>query len=169
MKPLFSILMLTAAASQAADMTPLGVKPGLWETTTVTDRGGMMPTLSPETLAKMPPEARARIEGMSKPITDVRKSCRTDKDLRPFTDDSNKSCKYTVLTSTSSKQEIRMDCTMQGNTTTGTTTIEAKNSEHVAGTVIMKMNVSGRNADMKITIDSKWMGSSCGDVKPDIK
>ena len=172
-KNVLPLLMLAAGISRAADnVTPLDLKPGLWETTTVSERSGM-PSMAADKMASMPPEQRARIEAqmksMSSPTTTTRQSCRTDKDLRPFTDDGNKSCKQTVVTSTSTKQELRMDCDMPGNKGTGTVTIEAKDPGHVNGLVLMHVGNNGRNMDMKITITAKWISSSCGDVKADSK
>jgi hypothetical protein len=166
-KNVLAVLILAAGASLAADITPLNLKPGLWETTTVQERSGM-PSIPPEALARMPPEQRARIEAMTanKPAATTTQSCRLDKDLRPFTNDSNKSCTQTVLTSTSTKQEVKMECNMNGNTGTGTATVEAKDSEHVNGLVTMHMGANGRTMDMKITITAKWLSSDCGDVKP---
>jgi uncharacterized protein DUF3617 len=170
MKNAVSIAILTASACRAADVTPLNLKAGLWETTTVSERSGM-PSMPADKLAAMPPEARARVEAMSagKPTTTTRQSCRTDKDLRPFTDDSNKSCKQTIVTSTGTRQEVKMECNMQGNSGTGTVTIEAKDPEHVSGLVLMHMGANGHTMDMKVTITAKWLSSSCGDVKPDTK
>ena len=166
-----AVLILAAGLSWAADnVTPLDLKAGLWETTSVSERSGM-PSLPADKLAALPPEQRARIEAMAspKPTTTTRQSCRTDHDLRPFTDDRSQSCKQTVITSTGTKQEMRMDCDMSGNKGTGTVTIEAKDSEHVNGQVVIHMSANGRPMDMKITINAKWLSSSCGDVKPDSK
>ena len=174
-KNVLAVLILAAGASRAADVTPLNLKPGLWETTTVSERSGMpaMPAIPPDKLAAMPPDVRARLEaqmkGMSSPTTTTKQSCRTDKDLRPFTDDANKSCKTTIVTSTSTKQEAKMECSMPGNTGTGTVTVEAKDPEHVNGLVLMHMGANGHNMDMKVTITAKWLSMSCGDVKPDTK
>jgi hypothetical protein len=166
-------LIFAAGLMRAADdLTPLDLKPGLWETTTVSERSGAgMPSLPPDKLAQLPPEQRARIEAMtaSKPTTTTTQSCRVDKDLRPFTDDRGRSCKQTVVTSTSTKQEMKMDCTMGANSGTGTATVEAKDSEHVNGLVVMHMGANGRTMDMKVTINAKWISSSCGDVKPAAK
>jgi hypothetical protein len=168
-KNVLAVLMI-AGVSRAADVTPLNLKPGLWETTTVSERSGM-PAIPPDALAKMPPEQRARVEAMTsgKPTTTTTQSCRIDKDLHPFTNDNNKSCTQTIVTSTSTKQEAKMECNMKGNSGTGTVTVEAKDSEHVNGLVIMHMGANGRTMDMKVTITAKWLGASCGDVKPDSK
>lgn len=170
MKHALTILIAAAGVVFAADPTPLNLKPGLWETTTVTERSGAgMPSIPPDALAKLPPEQRARIEAMAggKPVTNTRQSCRTDKDLHPFTDSrANQSCKMTYLTSTPSKQEIQMDCSMGGMPATGTVTLEVKDSQHVAGQVVLHANANGRQMDTKITINAKWLGSDCGSVKP---
>jgi len=172
-KNVLAALTLAAGVSRAADLTPLNLKPGLWESTSVSERSGMpgMAAIPADKLAAMPPEARARIEAqmkaMSSPTTTTKQSCRTEKDLRLFTDDGNKSCKQTVVTSTSTKQEIKMECNMTGNSGAGTVTVEAKDPEHVNGLVIMHMGSNGRNMDMKVTINAKWLSSSCGDVKPE--
>jgi hypothetical protein len=162
-KNVLAVLILAAGVSRADDVTPLNLKPGLWETTTVQERSGM-PSIPPETLARMPPEQRARIEAMtsSKPAATTTQSCRVEKDLKPFTDGGNQSCKQTIVTSTGTKQEVKMEC----DKGTGTVTVEAKDSEHVNGLVTMHMGSNGRNMDMKITITAKWISSSCGDVKP---
>lgn len=161
-KNVLAALILAAGVSRADDVTPLNLKPGLWETTTVQERSGM-PSIPPETLARMPPEQRARIEAMSgKAAPTTRQSCRLEKDLKPFTDENTQSCKQTIVTSTSTKQEVKMEC----DRGTGTVTVEAKDSEHVNGLVLMHMGANGRTMDMKITITAKWISSSCGDVKP---
>jgi hypothetical protein len=161
-KNVLAALILAAGASRADDVTPLNLKPGLWETTTVQERSGM-PSIPPETLARMPPEQRARIETMTgKAAPTTRQSCRLENDLKPFTDDNTQSCKQTIVTSTSTKQEVKMDCEKG----TANVTVEAKDSEHVNGLVVMHMASNGRNMDMKITITAKWISSSCGDVKP---
>ena len=162
-KNVLAALILAAGVSRADDVTPLNLKPGLWETTTVQERSGM-PSIPPETLARMPPEQRARIEAMTAgkaaPIT--RQSCRLENDLKPFTDDNTQSCKQTIVTSTSTKQEVKMECEKG----TANVTVEARDSEHVNGLVVMHMGANGRTMDMKIAITAKWISSSCGDVKP---
>ncbi|HEV1287940.1 MAG TPA: DUF3617 domain-containing protein [Bryobacteraceae bacterium] len=162
-KNVLAALILAAGVSRADDVTPLNLKPGLWETTTVQERSGM-PSIPPETLARMPPEQRARIEAMTagKAAPTTRQSCRLENDLKPFTDDNTQSCKQTIVTSTSTKQEVKMECEKG----TANVTVEAKDSEHVNGLVVMHMGANGRTMDMKITITAKWISSSCGDVKP---
>lgn len=166
MKHPFTILILAAGASWAADnLTPLDVKGGLWETTTITERSGM-PSIPPEQLAKMPPEARARIQGMSAPRSETKQSCLTREEVSKFGSNMDKSCKVTIVTSNGSKQEFNFDCDSPSNKSTGTLKIEAVDAGHVNGLIVMNMKSNGRKMDMKVTTTAKWLSSSCGDVKP---
>lgn len=166
MKYILPILIFAAGVSLAADdLTPLDVKSGLWETTTITERSGM-PSIPPEQLAKMPPEARARIQGMSSPRTDTKQSCLTKEEVSKFGLNRDQSCKVTTVTSTGSKQEFKFDCDMSGSKSTGSMKMEAVDSSHVNGSVLINMNNNGRSMDMKVSTSAKWISSSCGDVKP---
>jgi hypothetical protein len=169
-KNVLVVLILAVGASRAADVQPLNVKPGLWETTMTTEMGGIAAvSIPPEKLAQLPPEQRARIEaqlkGIGAPTTSTTQSCHLPGDLdKPFAshNDRNKSCKTTGLVSTGSKQEMAVEC----EKATGTVKIEATDSNHVNGNILMHVTTNGRAMDMKITIASKWLSSSCGDVKP---
>lgn len=169
-KQALALLIAAAGAASAADPTPLSIKPGLWESTTVTERSGSgMPAIPPEALARMPPEQRAKIEAMAggKPVTTTNQSCRLEKDLRPFTDSrTNQACKQTIVVSTATRQEMEMDCSNPGGATKGTVTVDAKDSEHVSGLVLMHTNFNGHQVDTKITIAAKWVSADCGNVKP---
>lgn len=167
MKTTFCILILAAASCFAADgITPLDVKGGLWETTTTTEHSGM-PSISADQLAKMPPDVRARVQGMSAPRTETKQSCMTKEDVTKFGQNQDKSCKMTIVTSTGSKQEIQFDCDSAQSKSSGTMKIEAVDSTHVNSVIVIKMNSSnGRNMDMKVTNSAKWLGTDCGNVKP---
>jgi hypothetical protein len=167
MKHALSIVILTGGASWAADnMTPLNVKDGLWETTTTTERSGM-PAIPADKLAQMPPDVRARIQGMSAPKTETKQSCLTKDEVSKFGMNQDKSCKVTVVTSTGNKQEYKFDCDTPGNKSTGSMKIEAVDSTHVNSLIMINMAGSnGRNMDMKVTTSAKFLGSDCGSVKP---
>ena len=111
---------LCCSAIWAADIfQSLNLKPGLWETTRTTEMSGQLPR---EAMAKMPPEQRAKAEEMmkeyakmfAKPV--VSRDCMKKEDFdRPFKlDNLEKSCTKTVLSATSSKQEMRLQCTDGG-------------------------------------------------------
>src|SRR5690242_3115927 len=112
-------LCLYPLASRAADeFKPMDVKPGLWETTVSTQMTGM-PPIPPEALARLTPEQRAQMEAVLKqrsgqgPRATTSKSCVTKDDLNKplsFNDTVKQSCKSTIIRSSSSEQEVRLDC-----------------------------------------------------------
>jgi hypothetical protein len=170
MKSALSIVILTAGACHAADnVTPLNVQSGLWETTSVTERSGM-PPIPAEALAKMPPEQRARIEAQLKstPQTTTKQSCFTPEEVaKGFGwNNTDKSCRQTIVTSSGSKQEIKWECDgpQKGS---GSMKIEAPDSSHVNSLINITMGANGHEMTMKITNTAKWLSNSCGDVKPD--
>src|SRR5579863_7235884 len=101
---IFAILTaLAPLAASAADIKPIDVKPGLWETTVKNDVTGMpamqMPQIPEETLNRMPPEQRARVEAMMKGRgaggTNTSKSCITQEMVNQGLNFQNdKSCTY---------------------------------------------------------------------------
>jgi hypothetical protein len=169
-KNALSIVILTAGAALAADnVTPLNVQPGLWETTSVTERSGVLP-IPAEAPAKMPPEQRARFEAQFKsaPTTTTKQSCFTPEEVaKGFGwNNTDKSCRQTIITSSGSKQELKWECdgAQKGS---GSMKIEAPDSSHVNSLINITMGVNGREMTMKITNTAKWLSNSCGDVKPD--
>ena len=166
MKHAFTTVILLAGACRAADnLTPLDVKPGLWENTSVTERGGM-PTISPEQMAKLPPEAKARMQAMTGNKTDVSQSCMTADELSKFARNQYKSCNVTTVSSSRNKEEFSFECENGGSKSTGTMKIEAVDSTHINSLVVINMTAGGRPMNMKITNTSKWLGADCGSVKP---
>ena len=170
LKNALSIVILTAGAALAADnVTPLNVKPGLWETTSVSERSGM-PQIPADALAKIPAEQRARIEAQLKgtPTTTTKQSCFTQEEVAKGLgwNNTDKSCRQTVVSASGSRQEIKWECdgAQKGN---GSMKIEASDSSHVNSLINITMNANGREMTMKITNTAKWLSNSCGDVKPD--
>ena len=111
---LAGLVMLSSVAVWAADkLQPLNVKTGLWETTTTRITSGEIP-IPAEMLARLTPEQRARMEARmkansaEKTKTNTSKSCMTKEKLEkaPFSDE-QKECTRTIVTSTSSKAEVR--------------------------------------------------------------
>ena len=165
-------LFLLAPLIFAADYKPLDVKTGLWENTMTTQMTGM-PPIPDELLAKMSPEQRARMEEARKAReakgaqTSTHKSCITKEDLNKplnFGDDKG-ACTRTFTTSTSTRQEIHMECAMGNIKSSGDVKIEALNSETVKGTGQMSSTGGGPGMKMNMTFSGKWLGSDCGDLK----
>jgi hypothetical protein len=174
-----AVLFLTR--SHAADaIKPLDLKLGLWETTTKTEMPGMpamptMPQLSEETLAKLPPAQRAQLEARMKagggaggPRNAAVKSCITKESLARGANfaQSDNSCTSTVINSSSTKQEIHMECARGQNKMSGDATFERVDTEHVKGTIVMKSAEGAAPINMKMSFDTKWVSADCGDVKP---
>ena len=160
--------LLFSSFAWAADTTPLDVKTGEWETTLTGETTGQLP-IPQEMLDKMSPEQRARMESAMKARgaqgakTTVRKSCvRKDQLDKPFADGTDqKSCTRTVVTSTRSKQEIRMDCDALGGKQTGTLRLEATDSSNVKGTLQMTASAGARSMNMNYNFSAKWLGPAC--------
>jgi Protein of unknown function (DUF3617) len=168
-------LILAAGVSKAADtLTPLDVKTGLWEMTLVSVRSGTLP-IPADALAKMTPAQRAQLEASMKSVpasqTSTRQSCITKQDLTKAFDtgEDAKSCKQTIMTSTSTRQEVKLECDTQGNKIVRTVKVEAVDSSHLKGLVLSTVGNNGRNMEMKGNLSAKFLSSSCGDVKPSSK
>jgi hypothetical protein len=160
----------------AQEFTPLDLKLGLWETTTKSEMSGMpmsaMPQIPEETLAKLPPAQRAQIEarmkGMGGPQNMTVRNCITRDSLARGAQfgKADNTCAYKVVSSSSSKQEMHMDCTKGQTKMSGDVTVERVDSDHVKGTMAMKSGDSSTPVNMKMSFDTKWISADCGDVKP---
>jgi len=172
-KFLLALVVFFSLLLWAADkLTPLNIKEGLWEMTVTHSMTGM-PAIPPDTLAKMTPEQRARIEatmkqsGMGGPTADVHKECVTKEklDKQSAFSDNRKECTRTVLNSTGSKLEIKVHCEEKQSSTEATLLLEAVSSDHVKGSMQSVTNTTGRTMNMNFTFSSRYLGPACGDVK----
>ncbi len=148
---------------------PLDVKLGLWETTSTTNVAGQLP-ISPDQMANLTPEQRARIEqaikGMSgKPITS--KSCLTKEKLdKGFAFNERKECSHKLLNSSSHNLEVQMTCTeKEGQTANVLVKANALSSTNVKGTTHITVEGGGRTMTSDGSFTSKWISSDCGSVK----
>jgi len=169
---LVCVFLFCSAAWAADAVQPLNVKLGLWESTTTVDRSGM-PPIPEEVLARLTPEQRAKIEERAKasaaqsPKTTTRKSCVKKEDLdkaMAFASD-DKTCHRTVVTSTDSKLELKIECSAANMKSSGIIHVEAVSSDHVKGTMQMNMGDGPRAMKMNTTFDSKWLGPVCEGTK----
>lgn len=164
---LWTLSCLSASIVLAAGKyQPLNVKLGTWETiSTMTSSGA--PPIPQEMLDKMTPEQRTRFEAaMGKmasgtPRTRTSKNCLTKEKLEKDPFNERKSCKETVLTSTSSKMEIQEDCTEENANIVSKVRIEAADSENVKGWVEATVTGSGKTMHVNGTFTSKWVGAVC--------
>ena len=171
-KSLLAFLILASSLLWAADkLQTLDVKLGLWETTSTSNLSGA-PPIPPDALAKMSPEQREKFEQMIKgrmgaPQTHTHKYCLTkeklEKDLS-FGEDRGK-CTHDILSSSSSGAEVKFHCVEEDMSTDGTAKFHAANSENVKGTIHATSTGSGKSMTMDISVTSRYLSSSCGDVK----
>lgn len=168
-----AIGVICPLASWAADnFTPLDVKTGLWESTVTNQMSGQLP-IPAEALARLTPEQRKQMEAVlsqrgGRGNTATTKSCLTKEELsKPltFNDTVKQNCKSTVIRSSGTEQEIRLDCSQGAMQGSATMHIQASDSENVKGT--MQMNASGgaNKMAMQSSFTSKWLGADCGDLK----
>ena len=159
-------------AQSTIKLQSLNIKPGLWESTRTIKRTGEMP-IPAELLNRLTPEPRARMEermkansgGHSSTVTE--KHCITREDLERdrLKIAEAKECTTTVVNSTSTNLKGKMVCETAGMHSTGTLELIAVDSEHVNGSYHSTMDGNDHTMNLEGTWTSKWLGSSCGDVK----
>jgi len=177
-KYLLALIVFSSLILWAADtFTRLNIKEGLWEMTSTHTMTGMpaMPAIPPETLAKMPPEQRARIEaamkesGMGGPKTEVRKECITKEklDKQMAFDQNRRECTRTIVSSTGSKLEMKIHCEGKDRqmSVEGAFVVEVVSSDSAKGSMHAVTSGNGRTVNMDLTFSSKYLGPACGDVK----
>lgn len=150
----------------------LDVKPGLWEVTTRGEATGT-PPIPPQMLAQMSPAQRAQMMAamqgrMNQPT--VTRSCLTQKMIdrgmyldRP--DDDH--CTQTVTGNSAHSLDVRVMCTgEQQEKTTGSMHVDATSRESISGAFNMVSTDGTNTMTMKRKLQGKWLGSNCGNVKP---
>jgi len=168
------IAVVAGSVAGAAFSAAPGVKPGLWERTVTRQMDGA-PVSPAADLSKLPPEQRARIEqmlaarGSTAPSTTVARYCVTpetaqkwDTFSREEREDAN--CQRTVLDESS--RGVKMTVVCGGGKQTGTVEFTAVSADEVRGTVTMVQKEDRGERKITVQMDSKWVASDCGDVKP---
>jgi hypothetical protein len=156
-----AIASLSVLAQEA-----LSVKPGYWETTTVTASSGM-PQMPAEALARIPAEQRAQMEAMMKrmgsngPSTHTDRSCVTAEDikegmLKAMKNDATDRCERRVVKATAQRHEYEFKCGGEV-AATGRMVVEVQDSEHVRG----EMDMKSPRMNMNIKFTSRRLGTSC--------
>lgn len=146
----------------------LNAKTGAWEmTTTVLTTG--MPAPS-ESLAKMTPEQRAKIEKMmqsraGKPSIRVEKSCVTQKELDQdliIKSNEEDQCTKKIISKTANKIVIEQTCAAP-QASTSTMTIEAKTPENIVASIdVLQKGASGK---IHVDIKGRWLSASCAGTR----
>ncbi len=166
-------VLLGGSGSSLAQGPALDVKPGLWE---ITSTGAMtgMPPIPPEALANMPPERRAQVEAAMQAARarasepNVVRNCVTEEHLRRgfnLDERQNPSCKRTILSATTRLLVVHEECTGQ-NSRVGDFRFEAVDRETMSGDINMVVSNGANTMTIKRSLQGKWLGGDCGDVKP---
>jgi hypothetical protein len=160
------------SAQPTVKLQSLNIKPGLWESTRTMKRTGEMP-IPTEMLNRLTPEQRARMEERMKAnsgghtSTVTEKHCITREDLERdrLKIAEAKECTTTVVNSTSTNLKGKMVCETAGMHSTGTLELVAVDPEHINGSYHSTVDGNDHSMNFEGTWTSKWLGSSCGDVK----
>ena len=168
------LVALSCACCWAADsLTPMDVKPGLWQAAVETPGLAVpanLPGIPPEALARMTPQQREQIEsalkgrgGASAMTTRFCMSPDQVKQSRPVAP-VDSSCEYKVVSSSAAKQQLHLDCKKDAEARTGDVTMERVDSEHINMTTTVQTSAAGQPMTVKTSL--KWLAADCGAVKP---
>ncbi|HEX5236034.1 MAG TPA: DUF3617 domain-containing protein [Silvibacterium sp.] len=172
----FSIFLIALCAASVAGAqtaatttTPPPIKMGLWETSVTTQMEGL----------QLPPEVIARLKAMGKPIpgdshTNTTQGCMTpdewQKNIEQMNQPKDADCTYANRQSGGSKYGFDISCKSEnGMTMNGHFEMLVDDTTHAHGSFRMKSDQegqSGQKFSMHGTLESKFLGSDCGDVKP---
>jgi hypothetical protein len=155
-----AMLLLPTIASAAS----LNVKTGAWEMTTTSSAAAV--NIPAETLAKLPPEMRAKFAAQMKASQQPHavKSCVTQADL-----DQNKvlnanevaGCTHKIISASSSKMVVDASCPAPYESTSHSS-FEAITPENIQGAI----DVNVKNTKIHIDIKGHWLTSSCASIAP---
>jgi Protein of unknown function (DUF3617) len=167
---LFLFCAVSAASAQTAiaPNTPPPVKMGLWETTVTTQMTGFQ--LPPDVVAKLKAMGR---DAPGEPHTVVTQGCLTpaewQKDIEEMNKPHNSDCEVTKHGDDVRSLSFDISCKTHGGTIIGHWEMHVTNDEHGHGTGHMKSDEAGPNGQafvMDSTMDTRYLGADCGDVKP---
>lgn len=162
----------SAVSKVPAKIQPLNIKLGLWESTRTINRAGEL-SIPAEMLNRLTPEQRAKMEERMKAHsaahtnTTTETHCVTKEDLERdrLKLAEAKECNTSVLDSTSTTVKAKLVCDQQGMHATGTLELVAADPEHMTGSYRSTINSNGHTMNVDGTWTSKWLSSSCGNVK----
>lgn len=172
--PILIAASLTATlVSTASAQTAPPIKPGLWEIHVEREGGPAMPDVS-EHMKNMPPEQRKRMEAMMKErgvdmsggMNKV-KMCldKASLDQGQWQGEQAAHCKTDTSSRSGTVWRWHAVCGEPYNSVTdGEATFT--NAESYVVKTKTTMTIRGKTQTTQNTIQSKWMGANCGDLKP---
>jgi hypothetical protein len=125
----------------------------------------MLNRLSPEQRARM--EERMNAHSAAHSSTTTEKHCVTKEDMEKdrLKLAEAKECTTTVINTTSTTVKAKLVCDQEGMHATGTLELVAADPEHMSGSYQSTVEANGHTMNVDGTWTSKWLGSSCGDVR----
>lgn len=176
------LMVCCAVAAMGQGIASSPIKPGLWQ---VQVTSSMQMALPPEVQAKiaaMPAAQQAQMQAMmgggmgaAKPASTTVKSCvasaMTPTDLlNQAQQKSGMTCKFTNQQVTASAISFDINCTTAQGTASGHASYTMADSEHGTGSTHMTVAMSANGHSMNATMDGTsvytYLGTDCGDVKP---
>ena len=172
---LITIFVVAAAHGVVRAQTAPPIKPGLWQVQSQREVDGQksqIPDMS-EHLKNMPPETRRQMEAVMKQrgvdmsggnMNDM-KICLGKDSVDPSQWQRNQgSCTTDYVTRSSSTWKWHTSCREPAAETDGEASFTSSDSYTVK--TATTMTVQGQTRTTRMTLNSKWLGPDCGDVKP---
>ena len=162
-------ILLSAAPAWAQAQTP-PIKPGLWEVKSEASADGQKTTQPADRLQGLSPQVRAQLEasmkqkGVALGAGGVNRICFSKESMDPARWGESASCKTDYGARSNSAWKWRSVCTQPEMTIDGEAIFANSESYTVRTTTTMQ-----RKGEMKTsqrTIQAKWLGADCGDLKP---
>jgi len=181
MAPFTPRLLTTSMTALAFGATALGaiaqtappLKPGLWQVQSTREIDGQKAPDPMEQLKNLPPEARKQMEAMMKQRgVDIgsgggtQKICHTRESLDQgrWRGDETGRCKTQVTQSSATAWKWHASCTQPESEMDGEATFTSPESYTVR--MLMTSQRKGEPRNMRMTMNAKWLGADCGDLKP---
>ena len=173
LRSLIAVGLVTCAAAAHAQ-TPPPIKPGLWQVQSEREVDGQkarMPDMN-EQMKNMPPEVRKQIEAMMKARgvdmsggAGEMKICVTRELLdQGKWQNEQGTCKTDYSSRSGSSWKWHTSCSEPVAETDGEAIFAGP--ENYTVKTVTKMIIQGEPKTSRMTLNSKWMGADCGDVKP---
>jgi len=168
--PLAGLFALCATTAHAQNTPP--IKPGLWQVQNEREIDGKKAPDVADHLKTMSPEARQRMEASMK-LHGVdmsggpgqMKMCMTRESLDQGKWQGEQTrCKTDFSTRSSSVWKWHSSCEQPPSTTDGEAAFASPESYTVKSSTTMTMQ--GQTRVSKMTLNAKWLGADCGDLKP---
>ncbi len=169
-RTILGLAVVAGLTAGAAVAEPLKVKPGLWEITTTNSHGEVK---TPPNIDQLTPEQRAKV---MKKLAErnqqvmVKQSCLTKEQLvkgDAFKGGSHhQGCNNKVVSQSAKEWVTAMECTGKFESK-GEIRIQAKDEEHMTGTITMTTKDGKKENTTRSSLESKWLSADCSPLTKD--